>query len=114
MQAVGAVAGLVTQGGEEVGLVSVSAAVPMPTPVLVGAGGCWVEGAGGSWKRVREKNTSSGFYQVWVALKLVHHGGRGLRAMFRERIQVLGGGGIWNLTGFGLGNRTTANCTDRS
>ena len=45
LPAVGAVAELETQGGEEVGLVNVSAVVPLP--------GCCVAGAGGSGKRVR-------------------------------------------------------------
>ena len=48
--------GLVTQGGEEGGLRSISVAASVPAPACVvsgGAGSCWVEGAGGSWKRLR-------------------------------------------------------------
>ena len=70
----GAGAGLVTQGGEEVGLVSASAAVPLPAPACVvsgGAGGCWVEGAGGSWKRVRLTDKLQ-VLEIWVALRFVH------------------------------------------
>ena len=55
LPAVGTVAGLVKQGDEEVSSVSVSAVVPMPAAVRAAsrrAGGCRVEGAGGSCKRV--------------------------------------------------------------
>ena len=115
---VGVVAGLRTSGGEEVGLDRASAVVRLPAVVHAatgGPGGNWVEGAGGSWKRVQltSKTPSSSFFnQVWVALRLVHIGGRILGAMFKRRIQVLRRGGVWNLTRLGLGNRTTGVCTD--
>ena len=109
LPAVGVVAGLVTQGGEEVGLDRVSAFVPLPAP----ARGASVEVLGREYG-FPEKIHVPGFHQDMGCMKACSSRWKRHRCLFRETIQVVRGGGIWNIwrSLTGLGSRTTSDCTD--
>ena len=77
----GNAAGLVTEGGEEVGLVGVEPAAGAVLPAMDGSGGVlWMTGPGGDVKRVRltrKKLLHTSFVRVFGGFNLGHVLGRG-------------------------------------